>query len=582
MTYNLQTFTTDTPSANIKLKADKRVFKTIGIYSQESNLIDILSSDIRFKITYNNGSSVTEPIDIRSNSPYDHGLTKYLDMTYLFLQINSDQVEVCVEGLTDEISSVTLIYDLENLSIPIIDPFKSFAAHLNDIKNSKILFSAPFGHGKTTFLNLFFEKNEHKYEVFHIYPVNFSVSQNEDIFRYIKTDLLFQLLEKDVAFDKEKVPYAKTLTKYLGKNAHKVLMPFIKLIPGIGKSAFDIITSLDRLKEEFFAYHDQEQIDDKSKALTYIQEVYEEEGSIFEDNFYTQLIRQLLEQLKGKGKEVVLIIDDLDRMDPEHIFRILNVLSAHVDNNDKLTISSSNKFGFDKTIVVGDYENLVSIFGHKYGLNTDYRGYFDKFFSKDVYYYNNSKALESFSDELAGRNSDYEDLYTCRIFRYILSILVYTKNISLRELFQLEHQGNKALFLSSDLNSVIIPFVLLNKAFTIKELVSKITSAKKTYSNKNRFGQEQDYWQLSMLQYLGDLKDSKTYMLNGKSYDYSLSTDGNYKFIDKSSIKINGKEVDKNKAVFDEKDKIELLIHLAKEYENRKLFYDNLWKDYFK
>ena len=58
-------------------------------------------------------------------------------------------------------------------------------------------------------------------------------------------------------------------------------------------------------------------------------------SNIFEYNFITQLINTTLEnhkkvkESKDDKYENVLIIDDLDRIDPEHIFRILNILSVH-------------------------------------------------------------------------------------------------------------------------------------------------------------------------------------------------------------------------------------------------------------
>ncbi len=56
--------------------------------------------------------------------------------------------------------------------------------------------------------------------------------------------------------------------------------------------------------------------------------------------------------LKSNGKEVVRILDDLDRIDTEHIFRLLNVFVAQVDVVGKG--ENDNKFGFDKVIFVCD------------------------------------------------------------------------------------------------------------------------------------------------------------------------------------------------------------------------------------
>ena len=51
--------------------------------------------------------------------------------------------------------------------------------------------------------------------------------------------------------------------------------------------------------------------------------------------------QKFLEEIRNKKKNV-LVIDDLDRIDPEHIFRILNILSVHNNHFD-----SENKFSFD-------------------------------------------------------------------------------------------------------------------------------------------------------------------------------------------------------------------------------------------
>ena len=70
--------------------------------------------------------------------------------------------------------------------------FKDFNEHINIEGNDRILFSAPFGTGKSTFLTEYFDENIDKYFCFNLYPVNYSVSQNEDIFELIKFDLLLQ------------------------------------------------------------------------------------------------------------------------------------------------------------------------------------------------------------------------------------------------------------------------------------------------------------------------------------------------------------------------------------------------------
>ena len=70
----------------------------------------------------------------------------------------------------------------------------------------------------------------------------------------------------------------------------------------------------------------------------------------------------------------VPIIEDLDRLDPVHLFRILNVLSAHIDYK-----STTNKFGFTNIVAVLDYETAKHIFIHFYGEKANFDGYMSKF-----------------------------------------------------------------------------------------------------------------------------------------------------------------------------------------------------------
>lgn len=169
-----------------------------------------------------------------------------------------------------------------------IHPFTAaslgFKEHIEQNGNTKILFSAPFGTGKTTFLREYFKENK-IYEVFHLFPVNYSVASNEDIFKYIKVELLFSLLERDVEFDMESFGRSMTLPFYMGQHAHELLLPFVRLLPKVGKSIHAIINELLRLVKDFESYHETPQIDDRSEAEKFIKEVYEKEGSIFEDNF---------------------------------------------------------------------------------------------------------------------------------------------------------------------------------------------------------------------------------------------------------------------------------------------------------
>lgn len=99
-------------------------------------------------------------------------------------------------------------------------------------------------------------------------------------------------------------------------------------------------------------------------------------GSISECDAFTCLIQKSLKQTDAKS---VLIIEDLDRIDPAHLFRIMNVLSSQVDNPYYSEVPNGNKFGFDKIILVMDYEIARHLFHHFYGKEANYEGYMNKF-----------------------------------------------------------------------------------------------------------------------------------------------------------------------------------------------------------
>lgn len=282
------------------------------------------------------------------------------------------------------------IFDIE-------EPSRAFTKHLNVSFNERIILSAPFGAGKTYFLKEYFKRNNDKYETIHLFPVNYSVASNKDIFELIKYDILFELFGKGVEFEKidfDELDFLPFYLKDYKVSALETLTPLLAFIPKVGKTVADFSEQLLSFYKKFEKKFNKIQIDDKEAALHYLESFNKEKGSVYEDDFYSQLIRQLVNQIKiinDKGeqeKETVLIIDDLDRIDPEHIFRILNVLSAHMDK-----VAGENKFGFDKIILVFDQHNVRNIFKNRYGTDVDFTGYIDKFYSHKIFEFSNSEGL---------------------------------------------------------------------------------------------------------------------------------------------------------------------------------------------
>jgi len=343
------------------------------------------------------------------------------------------EVEIVVDKPEVFDSEFKLAIETRNYFVEMENPWREFEVELEENGNNRILFSAPFGQGKTTFLKKFFEEKQSKYEVFHLFPVNYAIASNEDIFRYIKAEIFYKLILKGVSFDNENIPHKIAFPVYIQNHFEKALLPLVRLFPKVGGDIYSIANDLFKLKESYLKEFEKINEVEELKVTAFLDKLHDEEGSLFEDNFYTQLIRKLIEQIKAKTKKTVLVIDDTDRMDPEHIFRILNVFAAHFDSPDYID-GDSNKFGFDKIVIVCDYENLHKIFSHKYGPRTDFAGYIDKFFSKCIFRFDNSNAINVIINSIVPNEFKNRLPY----FELIISDLIKTENISLREVLKLK------------------------------------------------------------------------------------------------------------------------------------------------
>ena len=133
---------------------------------------------------------------------------------------------------------------------------------------------------------------------------------------------------------------------------------------------------------------------DQGSIDTFLNEI--KKKKISETDPLSELLKQKINKQKKK-KQSVLILDDLERIDPEHIFRIINIFFAHFGSHNK---EISNKFSFDIIILVADVQNIKSIFNYKYGKETDFNGYFDKFFSVEVFQFKNEEIITKVIDQI--------------------------------------------------------------------------------------------------------------------------------------------------------------------------------------
>lgn len=286
--------------------------------------------------------------------------------------------------------------------------------HLGDFKqyldaNSRCILSAKFGNGKSYFINKFIEKYSDEYLFIPIYPVNYQVMDNKDIFELIKRDILIRLLSSDL-INVENINFSTAFLCYyfFVNNTTDTILDTLELIPdmnlyGIDIKVGNVIKKVRCIKEKYDAWKN-EIVKTKSKMSDdYINHFNNLQGSIYEFDAISQLICDIIKEYKHNNpdKKVVLIIEDLDRIDPAHIFRILNVFSAHFDrysnfSSPTMSIEHNNKFCLDKIVSVCDIENIKNIYSHVYGENTDFLGYISKFSNSKPFKYSLQEYLKEY------------------------------------------------------------------------------------------------------------------------------------------------------------------------------------------
>lgn len=290
--------------------------------------------------------------------------------------------------------------------------FISIDRQLSDFKsylenNDRCIFSARFGDGKSYFLSKFMEENKSNYLFIPIYPVNYQVADNKDIFEYIKRDILIRLLSSGkIDIDGSEISNACYIYCFLKDYGLSCAWDILTHFPfsDINLNGSDIsidkitlvLSGLKKLKDKFNDYKATKFKSDEKKAEEAIEREDNTKGSIYEFDTVSQLICDLIDQYRKEhdGNKVVLLIEDLDRIDPAHIFRILNVFSAHFDRYYKSCIEAfkrgeyyENKFKFDRIVTVCHYENIRNIYRHCYGAETDFNGYIGKFSSAKPFIY---------------------------------------------------------------------------------------------------------------------------------------------------------------------------------------------------
>ena len=351
------------------------------------------------------------------------------------------------------------------MEININSEIARFYKFLNQEDNTNIVFSGKFGIGKTYFIEKFFDKYKTEYTYLYLSPINYSIAPNEDIFEYIKVNILLQLLEKtSVELDSIEYKFTDVAYCYLNNNSGSFFQSLFDLASNVADLADESHVSIASkfvqfcmsLKENVDLYVKKQSTSDIKNITTFIQSISNSKGSLFEYDIITQLINRIIDKIKETEdiKPIILVIDDLDRIDPEHIFRILNILSAH--NNYCHT--NNHKFGIDKTILVCDIINIRNIYKNKYGVDVDFSGYIDKFYSKEIFHFINiENTIKEISNIMLSMKSDYEnDLKNLKNFSSkacyaLLSAFLRSDTINLRTLLKIQekvYNNNRIIYIS--------------------------------------------------------------------------------------------------------------------------------------
>ena len=322
--------------------------------------------------------------------------------------------------------------------IDISGNLNNFAQYLE--KTDRIILSAKFGDGKTYLLNELRkdEAMQDKYEFFTIYPVNYSVAKNEDVFEYIKRDIIVQLHERKLL---DNIDLNALFGSVFTLDDLTSVVPFLLSLIPLGELCNEGYSKFLEIKKK---YDEKKHIVDK-----YLSQFANTAGCIHEEDGYTKLIKKAIKwisqdhSLNGKvkkAKKPVLIIEDLDRLDPKHLFRILNVVSAHIDDSKQPNIVG-NKFGFNNIVLVMDYDVTKHIFHHFYGAQACYEGYMSKFLSREPFRYSIKYIMiRAFEAQLGEKLGIHELLPYLKHFREKLA------GSSLRDLYKLTQFDTDSYF----------------------------------------------------------------------------------------------------------------------------------------
>lgn len=293
--------------------------------------------------------------------------------------------------------------------IPMDGALKDFEKHLKS--HPRTILSARFGDGKSYFLSVAEKQLKQRYVFLKVYPVNYQVADNQDIFEYVKRDILFQLYGQGMIPDAYEIPDNIASYFFLKNNWDQFaeeLLTELSLFDASNtiKATLGAAKFIKAMKQKYDEF--KENGGEVGAKLDRFIASFDEKG-IYEADPITTILCDIIKAWKKEHprRKVCLVFEDMDRIDPNHIFRILNVISAQMDYAYKYGFSPKsncldvNKFGVDNIVLCLDYDNLKNIFYHFYGENACFEGYVHKFSDKGIFHYSLQEQVQQFySQEL--------------------------------------------------------------------------------------------------------------------------------------------------------------------------------------
>lgn len=317
----------------------------------------------------------------------------------------------------------------KDLVIPIDDAIEDFKNHL--LSHPRTILSAQFGDGKTFFVDKFMKSTriKQKFLCLRIFPVNYQVLDNKDIFELVKRDILLQLIYHNMVPEDYEISKELALAFLIRNNGVGLVEDLLTsaAMCETGDSQSRVICSfvsrsvslLKKFDKQFKALKSQ---DYANAILNYIEA--SNKNFLLEEDIITVIIRDCIDKYRKKhrSRRIVLFFEDMDRIDPAQLFRILNVLSAQMDYVYKYGVRPNvdarkmNKFGVDNIVLVMDYSNLRSIFTHFYGEGASFNGYIHKFTSSTYYTYSLKQQQYHYMIQQIAVDTGFRDLMLERIF----------------------------------------------------------------------------------------------------------------------------------------------------------------------